>query len=177
MQQMLILSLTKLIGDFEQVLFSIPEDGRILELDLTRATFRAITVRVGFWLWISVCLTLLFSCFPRLMILNSWRIFWVRRAYPCWSRVVYYTKGSKTEMQTEPQHWSLCVLNHIHLRFWGYRLEQFWCTVQLQSTIGFFPPDTVSEMYFYVQKVGAGWLGFSMFCLRQQKKVHVVVFG
>ena len=43
MQQMLILSLTKLIGDFEQVLFSIPEDGRILELDLTRATFRAIT--------------------------------------------------------------------------------------------------------------------------------------
>ena len=75
MQQMIILSLTKLIGDFEQVLFSIPEDGRILELNLTRATFRAITVRVGFWLWISVCLTLLFSCFPRLMILNSWRMF------------------------------------------------------------------------------------------------------
>ena len=65
---------------------------------------------------------------------------WVRRAYPCWSRVVYYTKGSKTEMQTEPQHWSLWVLNHIHLRFWGYRLEQFWCTVVAIYYSFFFPP-------------------------------------
>ena len=85
---------------------------------------------------------------------------WVRRAYPCWSRVVYYTKGSKTEMQTEPQHWSLWVLNHIHLRFWGYRLEQFWCTVVAIYYSFFSPPDTLSEMYFYVQKVGAGWLQY-----------------
>ena len=36
-----------------------------------------------------------------------------------------------------------------------------YCTVAIYYYYSFFsPPDTVSEMHFYVQKVGAGWLQY-----------------